>query len=284
MNTSTHTDVLKKVESILAGAGIREAARDALAIVITARRLTDMANYAMCAMAMAVERAEGTPLGYLTGSVRFMDLELLTAPGTLVPREETELLGWTALNVLSGAAGEEELRVIDMCCGSGNLVCGIAAHQSNVRGWAADLTEDAVRATLANVDRLQLSNRVEVLQSDLFTKLSGRGLERTIDVIVCNPPYISSAQLDRHRADLLMHEPRAAFDGGPYGLSIFQRVVREAPIFLKPGGTLLFEVGLAQDRQVSLLFERTALYEPVITVNDRDGATRVIAGRTRPPT
>ena len=281
MNTSTHTDVLRKVESILSRAGIRDATRDALAIVITARRLTDMANYAMCALAMAAERAEGMPLGYLTGSVRFMDLELLTAPGTVVPREETELLGWTALNVLSRAAADVELRVIDMCCGSGNLVCGIVSRQPNVRAWAVDLSDDAVRATQANVERLQLSHCVEVVQSDLFTKL--RGLERTVDVIVCNPPYISSAQLDRYRADLLQHEPRAAFDGGPYGLSIFQRVVREAPDFLKPGGTLLFEVGLAQDHNVSLLFERTVLYEPVIAVNDREGAMRVLAGRTRPP-
>jgi release factor glutamine methyltransferase len=282
MNTSTHTDVLRKVESILSRAGIRDAARDALAIVITAKRLTDITNYAMCALAMAAERAEGMPLGYLTGSVRFMEVELLTAPGTVVPREETELLGWTALNVLSRAAVDEELRVIDMCCGSGNLVCGIVSRQANVRGWATDLSEEAVRATKANVERLQLSRCIEVVQSDLFTKLRGRGLERTVDVIVCNPPYISSAQLDRYRADLLLHEPRAAFDGGPYGLSIFQRVVREAPEFLKPGGTLLFEVGLAQDRNVSLIFERTGLYEPVIAVNDRDGATRVLAGRTKP--
>src|SRR5919106_469297 len=165
MNTSTHTDVLKKVESILSRAGIRDAARDALAIVITAKRLTDMTNYAMCALAMAAERAEGMPLGYLTGSVRFMEVELLTAPGTVVPREETELLGWTALNVLSRAAADVELRVIDMCCGSGNLVCGIVSRQPNVRGWAVDLSEEAVRATKANVERLQLSRCVEIVQS-----------------------------------------------------------------------------------------------------------------------
>src|SRR5919198_3669036 len=120
MNGTPHTDVLRKVESVLARAGIRDAARDALAIVVAARRLTDVANLAMCALAMADERAAGTPLGYVTGHVRFMDIDLLTAPGALVPREETELLGWTAVNLL-GSVQNAEPRVIDMCCGSGNL-------------------------------------------------------------------------------------------------------------------------------------------------------------------
>jgi release factor glutamine methyltransferase len=280
MNGTTHSDVVRKVESILARAGIRDAVRDALAIVATARRLTDLANLAMCAMAMADERAAGAPLGYVTGSVQFMELELLTSPGALVPRDDTQLLGWTALNILlaRGTIGQE-LRVIDMCCGCGNLMCGIAAHHPDVRGWAADLTDDAVRAARTNVDRLRLPHRIEVVQSDLFTSLRNRGLEGTVDLVVCNPPYISTGQLDR-RADLLMHEPRAAFDGGPYGVTVFQQVVREAIVFLKRGGTLLFEIGDAQDRQVSLIFERTGRYEPVVAVNDQEGRPRVIAGQT----
>jgi len=98
---------------------------------------------------------------------------------------------------------------------------------------------------------------------------------------VCNPPYISSGRLDRDRAELLTHEPRAAFDGGPFGVSIFQRVVRGALLFLKPGGTLLFEIGLGQERQVAILFDRTGGYDPVTTVNDCQGHPRVIAGRRR---
>jgi release factor glutamine methyltransferase len=280
MNTITNTDIIRRVESVLARAGIHDPARDALAIVIAARQLTDLANLAMCALAMADERAAGTPLGYVTGRVRFMEIELLTAPGALVPRAETELLGWTAVNILGSAATAGEPRMIDMCCGSGNLVCGIASHHPGVRGWAVDLTADAVGAARANVERLHLSDRVEVVQSDLFTSLGGRGLEETIDMIVCNPPYISSGQLDR-RADLLLYEPRAAFDGGPYGVSVFQRVVMEAPVFLKPGGTLLFEIGVAQDRQVSTLVDRTGRYEPVVAINDQGGRARVIAARTK---
>jgi release factor glutamine methyltransferase len=276
-----HPGVFGKVESILARAGISDPAGDALAIVDAATRLTDMANHALCALGMAAERAAGTPLGYVIGSVRFMGVDVLTAPGALVPRGETELLGWTALNVLNGIADGGATRLIDMCCGSGNLVCGIASYHAGVHAWASDLTGDAVQAARTNVRKLLLSNRVEVVQSDLFTNLGGRGLEGTIDVIVCNPPYISSGKLTGERAELLTHEPRAAFDGGPYGVSIFQQVVRDAPVFLKPGGTLLFEIGIGQERQVARLFERTSCYDPIVAVNDREGRPRVIVGRAR---
>ena len=115
----------------------------------------------------------------------------------LVPREETELLGRTAVHVLNATAMAGELRAIDMCCGSGNLACGIASHHPAVRVWASDLSADAVRVADANVRRLGLSDRVEAVQSDLFAALGGRGLEGTIDVIVCNPPYISEHQARR---------------------------------------------------------------------------------------
>ena len=272
-------DVLAKVHSILARAGIHNPSRDALAIVASASRLSDMANQAMCALAMAAERAAGTPLAHVTGSVHFMDIELMASPGVLVPREETELLGRTAVHVLNTMTIAGELRAIDMCCGSGNLACGIASHHPAVRVWASDLSGDAVRVATANVRKLGLSDRVEAVQSDLFEALGGRGLEGTIDLIVCNPPYISSTKLERDRAELLVHEPRTAFDGGPYGVRIFQRVVREAATFLRPGGTLLFEIGEGQERQVALLFERSGCYEPAFAIKDSEGCPRVMAGQ-----
>jgi release factor glutamine methyltransferase len=276
-----HAEVLARVVSILEQAGIGNPAKDALAIIEASEHLADKNNHLLCALAMAADRAAGTPLGYVTGRVQFMALELSAAPGALVPRDETELLGWTALRMLNDIATDGELRLIDMCCGSGNLVCGIASYNPNLRAWASDLTDDAVRLARSNVRRLQLSKRVDVVQGDLFDALSGRGLEGTIDMIVCNPPYISSGRLERDRSELLTYEPRAAFDGGPFGVSIFQRVVRNALLFLKPGGTLLFEIGLGQERQVPLLFERTGGYDPVTNISDCQGHPRVLAGRRR---
>ena len=207
-------------------------------------------------------------------NARFMDVNLLVERGVLIPREETELLGNTALSLLP-----ENARVIDMCCGSGNLACALASRAPNARVWASDLTEACVSLARRNAAFANVQARVVVAQGDLFAALVGHGLEGTIDLVVCNPPYISQAKLAGERAALLENEPREAFDGGPYGLSIHQRVVKEALAFLKPGASLLFEIGLGQERQVKMLFERTRAYEDIRTVANAAGEVRVVAGR-----
>jgi len=207
-------------------------------------------------------------------NARFMDVELLVERGVLVPREETELLGNSALELLPDGA-----RVIDMCCGSGNLACALASRLPRARIWASDLTDACVALARRNAVFANVQDRVVVAQGDLFAGLSGHGLEGWIDAVVCNPPYISQGKLAGERAALLENEPREAFDGGPYGLSIHQRVVKEALPFLKPGGSLLFEVGLGQERQVKMLFERTRAYEDIRTVANAAGEARVVAGR-----
>ena len=118
-------------------------------------------------------------------------------------------------------------------------------------------------------------------QGDLFAPLADLGLAATIDMVVCNPPYISTGRLQRDRAELLSHEPREAFDGGPYGVSIFQRVIRDAVPFLKPSAYLWFEVGAGQERQVQALFARSRAYEPAVIHNDESGVPRVVGARLR---
>ena len=273
---------LGDVVGILAGAGVPEAAREAASLVEAAVRRAGEEGASARALEMAAERAKGTPLAYLTGLTRFMGLDLSVAPGALVPREETELLARTSLDVLNAFDRSAEVRAIDMCCGAGNLTCALAANNTAVHVWASDLTNGAVTVARANVDRLGLGRRVTVLQGDLFEPLAHLGLEGTIDMVVCNPPYISTGKLSKDSADLLAHEPREAFDGGPYGVSIFQRVVRAAAEFLKPGGHLLFEIGAGQERQVSLLFARAGGYEAVVAMNDAAGTPRVVVGRKQP--
>jgi len=205
-------------------------------------------------------------------SARFMDVELLVERGVLVPRAETELLGLEALQLV-----EDGARLIDMCCGSGNLACALASRLPHARVWASDLTDSCVALARKNAQFTGVANRITVVQGDLFAGL--HELEGTIDLIVCNPPYISQAKLAGERAALLENEPREAFDGGPYGLSIHQRVVKEALPFLKPGGWLLFEIGLGQDRQVKMLFERTRAYQDLRTVANAAGEVRVVGAR-----
>lgn len=211
------------------------------------------------------------------GRVSFLGIDLLCGPGALVPRPETELLARTAVDTLQQATGGG--RVIDMCCGAGNLACAIAMLVPTARVWASDLTDDCVAWASRNVDHLRLNDRVTTAQGDLFGGLAGRGLEGTIDLIVCNPPYISTSRLAADRASLLAHEPREAFDGGPYGLTIHQKVVSAAPQFLRPGGWLTFEFGLGQERQIRMVLERGKRFGEIAFVNNDAGEPRVAVAR-----
>lgn len=210
---------------------------------------------------------------YRRGRVAFMGLDLLVAPGALVPRAETELLGRCALDALAGIAAP---RVIDMCCGAGNLACVIGTRRRDARVWAVDLSESCVQLARRNAASTGVADRVEVLGGDLFAPLAGRAPERSIDVVVCNPPYIPARRLSGDRAHLLASEPREAFDGGPYGLTLHQRVIREAIPFLRPGGALLVEVGAGQARAARRLFERARAYGPVRAWRDALGEERVV--------
>ncbi len=220
------------------------------------------------------------------GRVRFLGIDLLVGPGALVPRQETELLGRTAIDVLQrerdvrDAEGSDALRVVDMCCGAGNLACAIASNIPGAQVWATDLTDACVAVARRNVDHLGLGDRVSVLQGDLFAPLAELGLQDSIDLVVCNPPYISSGRLAKDRAELLVSEPREAFDG-PYGLTLHQRVIQAAPHFLRPRGWLIFEFGLGQDRQLAVLFARSKRFEEVDMKMDAESRPRVVAARKR---
>ena len=169
-----------------------------------------------CARSLLARRQAGELLGHVLGKVRFLDCELLTAPDCLVPRKETEILGRAAIDILKTRLVPPGgcLRCIDMCCGAGNLACAIASHVPGVRVWAADLTDGCVALARRNVTHLGLEQYVTVWQGDLFDAISDPELTGSVDLVVCNPPYISSGRLAGERAGLLLREPRRAFDGG----------------------------------------------------------------------
>lgn len=210
----------------------------------------------------------------ITGKIEFMGVELAHGPGALVPRAETELLGLAVIERLAGVAAP---RIIDMCCGAGNLACALAFEIDDARVWACDLTDGAVALARHNAAESKLHPRVSVHQGDLFAALASEALDESIDAVVCNPPYISSARVDER--DDLRAEPREAFDGGPYGLSIHQRVIREAARFLRPRALLAFEFGVGQARQVELLFSRARAYDCFSLVHDHAGEPRVAIAR-----
>jgi len=204
---------------------------------------------------------------------QFMSIDILAGPGVLVPRAETELLGRTALRLL--AEGSSNPLVIDMCCGSGNLGLAIADARADARVLLSDLTDETTRQARSNAQRLRFDDRVTIGQGDMFAGIAAALADARADLIVCNPPYISTAKLAGDSAYLLEKEPREAFDAGAYGIALHQRLIAEAPHYLRQGGWLAFEFGAGQDRQVDLLLRRSGAYGPVSFARNEDDVPRV---------
>lgn len=225
--------------------------------------------------ALVERRISGSPLAHLTGRQSFMGVELLAGPEALVPRVETEILGRTAIDLVHRAEGT---LVIDLCTGAGNLAAGLAVVEPGVMIHAADLSTAAVGLARANMLFIDAADRVQVHEGDLFDALP-ESLHGTADVVICNPPYISSAKVGEMAPEISEHEPRLAFDGGSLGLSIVGRLVQEAPTWLRPGGWLCFEIGLGQGPYWHKRVLRFPGWAEVGSVSDAEGNVRVITAR-----
>lgn len=226
------------------------------------------------------QRLSGTPLAHLTGRQRFMGIELIAGPEALIPRRETELLGRTAAALVDQALRERHAAtVIDVCTGSGNLALGIACACPQARVFAADLSHEAVQLARRNVDLLDVGHRVEIRQGDLLAPFDEPAFHDAVDVLICNPPYISSAKVPTMAPEIAQFEPALAFDGGPFGVRIIQRLLNEAPKFLRAGGWLAFEVGLGQGPAVTKRMQATQRFDELRTLEDDNGNIRAIVGR-----
>ena len=168
---------------------------------------------------------------------------------------------------------------MDICCGSGNLGLALAYFNQNVFVNATDLSPEAVELTKDNISFLKLQERVQVEQGDLFSAFENKKYYGNTDMIICNPPYISSAKVKKMDAEISVHEPVLAFDGGMFGLKIIQRLIEESPKFLVKNGWLIFEVGLGQGEFIMRLCESANKYDKIESVSDNMGNIRVISAR-----
>ncbi|HJT97028.1 MAG TPA: peptide chain release factor N(5)-glutamine methyltransferase [Rhodanobacteraceae bacterium] len=216
-------------------------------------------------------RIAGIPLAHLTGRQRFLDLELLAGAEALVPRRETELLARAAIEL---ARGIDAPTVVDVCTGSGNVALALARHVPGARVFGADLSEEALVLARRNADLLGLA--VEFRQGDLLAPFDSAAFLGRVDLLTCNPPYISSSKVGQMAEEIAGHEPRLAFDGGPLGVTILMRLVQQAPRFVKPGGWLAFEVGLGQGPALVRRLKGNVAYRDVRELADENGAVRAI--------
>jgi release factor glutamine methyltransferase len=206
-----------------------------------------------------------------------MGIELITGPEALVPRNETELLGYAALEKLKQCSlAQQSALAIDVCTGAGNLAVALALNEPKAMVYAADLSIDAVELARQNIAYHGLAQRVEARESDLLSAFDTEKFHNQVDVLTCNPPYISSAKVNAMHKEIADHEPRLAFDGGPFGVSILQRLMQDAPKFLRKGGWLAFEVGLGQGDAILRRLRKNSSYAEVQSIKDEIGNIRAI--------
>lgn len=225
------------------------------------------------------QRLQNIPLAHLTGRQSFMGIELLSDKRALIPRKETEILGKKALEISLAFKSKNPVRVMDICCGAGNVGLAIAQNNPEVEVFCTDLSIEAIELTEENITFLSLNHRAHAKDGDLFSAFEENSFYGKTDLIVCNPPYISSAKVNKMNTEISNHEPTLAFDGGMFGTKIIQRLIMESPKFLIKGGWLLFEVGVGQGDFILRLFENSNEYDQLSSIMDKAGNIRVIVAR-----
>ena len=216
------------------------------------------------------QRAEHIPLQQLTGEQGFMGLTFSVNEHVLIPRQDTEILVEEVLKEL-----HDGMRVLDMCTGSGCILLSLLYYSNDCEGLGVDLSAEALEVAGRNVLKVLTPEKAEhahFLQSDLFEKVEGK-----FEIIVSNPPYIASAEVEKLMPEVRDHEPRMALDGTEDGLYFYRRIIEEAGKHLVSSGMLFFEIGYDQGQAVSELM-RTEGYCDVQVVQDYAGLDRVVLG------
>ena len=221
------------------------------------------------------QRLRGAPVQYITGKASFRLLELEVSEAVLIPRPETEVLVDCALEVL---ASSKNPHVLDLGCGSGAIAISIAQEEPSARVTAADIDRDALTATRRNATAHGVGGRLHVARSDLLSAFTPGD---HFQAVVCNPPYIPSAEIDQLEVEVRDFEPRLALDGGPDGLDFFRRLAVSAGSVLAPDGVLLLEVGDGQASEVSGILESGGEFSAVGVSPDLAGIPRVLLARRR---
>ena len=219
-------------------------------------------------------RGEREPLQHIVGSTSFCGLEMAVNRDVLIPRPETELLAEEAWKFLS-TLNSPPSTVLDFGTGSGCLALAIAAKCQQAAVHAIDISEAALTVARENALRLGLPERVLFHAGDGFNALPA-GM--TFELIVSNPPYIPSAEIETLQPEVRDHDPRLALDGGVDGLDFYRRLAVEAAPRLKPGGRLMLELGDGQGGAVSeLLTQHDWTAESVL--KDYSGRGRILIAR-----
>jgi len=227
-----------------------------------------------------VERASrNEPVAYLTGKTEFYSLELNVTPDCMIPRPETELLVERAIEFLRKRTGKQF--VCDLCTGCGCIAIAIAKNFANADIIATDISDAALNIAAKNVEKHQLGERIRLLCGDLFDAFVPQLDVDKFDLIVCNPPYVSSAEFEKLDKNVKDYEPKVALFAGVDGLDVYRRIIKKVDQFLKPDTALMLEVGYNQGQAVRELLEQAGCYREITIEKDFHDNDRIVVAKNQ---
>ncbi|MCE1238202.1 MAG: peptide chain release factor N(5)-glutamine methyltransferase [Hyphomicrobiales bacterium] len=222
-------------------------------------------------VALARRRLAGEPIQRVIGEADFFGRSFLLTPATLTPRPDTETLVETALAELASVSRPI---VADLGVGSGAILVTWLAEREDALGVGSDLSEEALATARTNARRHGVADRALFVCGSYASMLWEEGF----DAVLSNPPYIASATIETLDAEVRLHDPRLALDGGVDGLDAYRVIAGEARVALKPGGFLAVEIGWDQGAAVAALIG-AAGFEGVAVRPDLAGRDRVVVAR-----
>lgn len=212
------------------------------------------------------KRSERIPVQHILGVQCFCGLDFIVTPDVLCPRLDTEVLIEEALKRIKPGSS-----ILDMCTGSGCIILTLLHFVKDCQGTAVDLSEKALEVAKRNAQKLQ--KKCTFIHSDLFENINGR-----FDVIVSNPPYIATKEIEALEPEVRIHEPMMALDGMEDGLFFYRKIVSESVDYLNPDGWLMFEIGYDQGEAVSYMMEAAGFVQ-IEVIKDLAGLDRVVIGK-----
>jgi len=215
-------------------------------------------------------RVEGAPVAYLVGRKEFYSLAFQVSPAVLIPRPESEFV---VVEFLTLAKGSASLSAVDVGTGSGCLAIASAHRHPGVRFVAIDISDQALEVAKLNATSYNVTDRIDFRLGNVLEPVAGEG---PFDAIISNPPYIATEEISRLEPGVRDYEPRTALDGGPDGLRMVTRLIKESVPLLKPGGHLILEIGTDQENAVRALIEAQPELHLAPTIHDHAKHPRVL--------
>ena len=275
-------EALAAAARVLAEAGVDEPRREArlLASYLLNAPVTALGNAGLCMdpglwAALVARRAAREPLALITGRRGFWTLDLAVSADTLVPRPDSETLIEAALAAFPAPDGVG--RILDLGTGTGCLLLAALSEFPAAFGVGIDLSPAAARLAAANAAACGLAGRAAFAAGDWSRAVRGR-----FDLILCNPPYVATAELARLMPEVRLYEPGRALDGGACGLAAYRTILPGLPAMLTPAGAAILEVGAGQLADVSALAKQAGLTH-IASRADLGGVERALILGTVPP-